>query len=157
MSGLILLAAVTVLYAGYNLFVKLSGAQVPAEATTTVLAAISIQLAALATSGVFLSILMVRGGQVLSLSNGTYFWAAVAGICIGGAEICYLYLFGGVGLSKPMDASVAIPTIVSGTIVITLLFSYFVLEETISWNQMLGSLLIVGGIIMFFVKAQVPG
>ncbi len=157
MTGLILLAAVTALYAGYNLFVKLSGAQIPAEATTTVLAAISIQLAALSTSGVFLSILMVRGGQVFSLSNGAYFWAAVAGICIGGAEICYLYLFGGIGLSKPMDASVAIPIIVSGTIVITLLFSYFVLKETINWNQIMGSLLIICGIIFFFVKSQAPG
>ena len=54
-----------------------------------------------------------------------------------------------------MDANVAIPTIVSGTIVIALLFSYFVLKETISWNQIFGSLLIVFGIILFFVKAQV--
>ncbi len=99
----------------------------PAESTTTILAAISIQLAVLSTSGVFFSVLLVRGGQVFSLSNGAYFWAAVAGVCVGGAEICYLYLFGGVGLSKPMDASVAIPIIVSGTIVITLLFSYLVL------------------------------
>jgi drug/metabolite transporter (DMT)-like permease len=34
------------------------------------------------------------------------------------------------------------------------LFAYFVLKETISWNQVLGSLLIIGGIIMFFVKGQ---
>ena len=157
MAGLILLATVTALYAGYNLFVKMAGVQVPAEATTTILATISIQLAALFTSGVFLSVLLMRGGQVFSLSNGTYFWAVLAGICIGGAEIGYLYLFGGVGLAKPMDASVAIPTVVSGTIVIAMLFAYFVLKETISWNQVLGSLLIVGGIIMFFVKGQAQG
>jgi len=128
MAGLILLAAVTVFYAGYNVFIKLSGAQVPASATTTILATISIQLAALFTSGVFLTILMVGGGQVLSLSTGTYFWAAIAGLCIGGAEIGYLYLFGGVGLTKPMDASVVIPTIVSGTIVIAMIFASSVLE-----------------------------
>ena len=81
----------------------------------------------------------------------------MAGVCIGGAEIGYLYLFGGVGLSKPMAASVAIPTIVSGTIVFAMLFSYFVLKETIAWNQMLGSLLIVFGIILLFVKAQASG
>ena len=66
-------------------------------------------------------------------------------------------MFGGVGLSKPMAASIAIPTAVSGTIVIVMLFSYFVLRETIAWNQMLGSLLIVFGIILLFVKAQVSG
>ena len=154
MAGVILLAAVTVLYAGYNLFIKLSGGYVPAESTTTILATICIQLAALLTSATFLSLQLVKGGQVFTLSAGSYFWAAVAGFCIGGAEIGYLYLFGGIGLSKPMEASVAIPTIVSGTIVISMLFSFFVLKETITWNQMLGSLLIVGGIIMFFVRGQ---
>lgn len=157
MAGLILLAGVTVLYAGYNLLIKLSGGQVPAEATTTILATICLQLAALSTSAVFLSMLTLRGGHVFALSTGSYFWAAVAGVCIGGAEIGYLYLFGGVGLSKPMAASVAIPTIVSGTIVIAMLFSYFVLKETIALNQVLGSLLIVFGITLFFVKAQASG
>jgi len=155
MVGLILLAVITVMYAGYNLFIKLSGGYVPAEATTTILATICLQLAALFVSALFLSLLIFRGGQVFSLSMGSYLWAAVAGLCIGVAEVCYFYLFGGVGLSKPMDANVAIPTIVSGTIVIALLFSYFVLKETISWNQIFGSLLIVFGIILFFVKAQV--
>ena len=155
MAGLILLAAVTALYAGYNIFIKLSGTQVPVEATTTIMATIGIQLAALATSGVFLSILILRGGHVFSLSTGAYYWATVAGVCIGGAEIGYLYLFGGIGLSKPMDASIAIPTIVSGTIVIAMLFSYFGLKETIGLNQIIGSLLIIGGIIVFFVKGQV--
>ena len=102
MTGLILLAAVTALYAGYNLFIKLSGGYVPAEATTTIMATICIQIAALITSGVFFLMLTLRGGQVFTLSMGSYFWAAVAGVCIGGAEIGYLYLFGGVGLSKPM-------------------------------------------------------
>ena len=157
MAGLILLAAVTALYAGYNLFIKLSGGQVPAESTTTILATICLQLAALLTSALFLGLLLLRGGHVLTLSTGSYFWAAVAGVCIGGAEIGYLYLFGGVGLSKPMAASIAIPTIVSGTIVFAMLFSYFVLKETIAWNQMLGSLLIVFGIILLFVKAQASG
>ena len=154
MAGLILLATVTALYAGYNLFIKLSGGQVPAEATTTILATICLQISALLTSVLFLNFLIMRGGHVLTLSMGSYFWAAVAGICIGGAEIAYLYLFGGIGLSKPMAASTAIPTIVSGTIVISMLFSYLVLKETIAWNQILGSLIIVFGIFLFFIKTH---
>ena len=157
MAGLILLAVVTVLYAGYNLFIKLSGGHMPAEATTTIVAAVCVQLAALTTSAVFLSILAVRGGQVFALSTGSYLWAAAAGLCIGSAEIAYLYLFGGVGLDKPMAANVAIPTIVSGTIVIAMVFSYFVLKEEVSWNQIFGSLLIVSGIVLFFVKTQATG
>ncbi len=69
MTGLILLAAVTALYAGYNLFVKLSGAQIPAEATTTVLAAISIQLAALSTSRRLKSGLQSRLNTSMSASS----------------------------------------------------------------------------------------
>ena len=152
MAGITLLAAVTFLYAGYNLFLKLSGGHVPSGATTTILATMCLQVAALSTSIVFLAVLAVRGGQVLSLSPGSYVWAAIAGLCIGGAEIGYLYLFGGVGGVKSMDASIAIPTIVSGTIVIALLFSILVLKEHISWSQVLGSCLILIGIFFLFMQ-----
>ena len=156
MLGIILLSAVTILYAGYNIFVKMSGGYVPASATTTVLATICLQLGALATSMLFLSILTVRGGHVFSLSTQSYFWAVIAGLCIGGAEIGYFYLFGGIGISKPMPASVAIPAIVSGTVVISILFSYFALNESIAWSQFLGITLIVFGIFLLFLKGHAP-
>lgn len=157
MVGIALLIAVTVLYAGYNVFIKLSGGYVPSAATTTILATICLQIAALLTSAVYLGVLLLRGGQAFSLSNESYLWAAIAGVCIGGAEIGYLYLFGGVGQSTPMAASIAIPTIVSGAIVIAMLFSFFILKETITWNHLLGSLFIVFGIVLFFVKGQLLG
>jgi len=152
MIGIALLVAVTILYAGYNLLIKVSGTYVPDTATTTVLATICLQLAALLTSGLFLGFLTLRGGHVFSLSPGSYVWAALAGICIGGAEIGYLYLFGWVGIAKPMAAAVAIPTIVSGTVVIALLFAFLVLEEKINWNQILGCLLIILGIVAIFIR-----
>ena len=114
MVGLLLLITVTVLYAGYNLFIKVSGSHVPEVATTTIAATICLQLAALAISLVFVSVLLVRGGHVMQLSLGAYGWAAVAGLCIGGAEIAYFYLFGGIGTVKPMAANVAIPAIAHG-------------------------------------------
>ena len=70
---------------------------------------------------------------------------------IGGAEIGYLYLFGGVGLSKPMPASIAIPTIVSGTIVIALIFSFLVLNEVVGLYQFIGAGLVIGGIVVMFM------
>ena len=108
MVSLLLLITATVLYAGYNLFIKVSGSHVPPEATTIVVGTICLQLAALTTSIVFASILLVRGGHVFQLSLGTYVWATAAGLCIGGAEIAYFYLFGGIGVEKPMAASRAI-------------------------------------------------
>ncbi len=154
LAGFGLLAAVTFLYAGYNVFIKVSGGLVPATATTTVLATVCLQLAAIFTSIVFLTVLLFRGGHAFSLSTGAYFWAAVAGLCIGCAEIAYLYLFGGIGLSKPMPAAIAIPTIVSGTIVIAMLFSLLFLKEAVSWNQIAGSGLIIFGIVLFFLGGK---
>ena len=43
--------------------------------------------------------------QVVQLTWEAYIWAA-AGLCIGGAEITYFYLYGGIGSSKPMEANV---------------------------------------------------
>jgi|SRR5690242_6964885 drug/metabolite transporter (DMT)-like permease len=151
MVGIALLVAVTIFYAGYNVLIKVSGTYVPASATTTIVATICVQVAALCTSVLFLGAISFRGGQVFALSWASYFWAALAGLCIGAAEIGYFYLFGGIGLARPMAASVAIPTIVSGTVVIALLFSALVLGETIAWNQVLGSALIVLGIATVFL------
>ena len=152
MIALLLLLTVTTLYAGYNLLVKVSGGYVPAEATTPILATICLQFTALSTSIIFMVLLLLRGGHVLQLSTSAYLWAVAAGLCIGGAEIAYFYLFGGIGITKPMAANIAIPTIVSGTIVIAMLVSYFVLKEPMAWNQLLGSGCIVLGIIIFFLK-----
>ena len=97
MTGLLLLVTVTALYAGYNILIKVSASQVPAAATSTITATICLQLAGLMTSIVFVSVAMIRGGQVLQLTWGAYIWAAAAGLCIGGAEIAYFYLFRGIG------------------------------------------------------------
>jgi drug/metabolite transporter (DMT)-like permease len=150
MAAIALLVTVTMLYAGYNVLIKVSGTYVPATATTTILATISLQLATLVASMLFLGFLVFRGGQTFSLTAGSYVWAALAGLCIGSAEIGYFYLFAGVGGAEPMAATVAIPTIVSGTIVIALLFSSVVLREAIAWNQILGGFLIVLGIAAVF-------
>ena len=154
MFSFVLLFAVTLLYAGYNLFIKVSGGHVPVTATTTVTATICLQLAALFTSLLFLGALVVRGGHEFALSSPAYLWAIAAGVCIGGAEIGYLYLFGGIGGAKPMPANIAIPVIVSGTIVVTLIVSYLAFKESIAWNQMLGAACIVLGIAFLFGKGQ---
>ena len=149
----LLLLTATVLYAGYNLLIKVSGTHVPEEATSTILGVICLQLAALTTSITYAgSLFVLKGDQHLQLSTSAYLWAAAAGFCIGGAEIAYFYLFGGIGSMKPMPASIAIPTIVSGTIVITLLVSFLVLREPLTWNQWLGSGCIVLGIVILFLN-----
>ena len=154
--SLLLLSAVTVLYAGYNLLVKVSGSHVPDGATTTILATICLQLAALATSVLFASVLLIRGGAVLQLSSSAYLWAVAAGLCIGGAEIAYFYLFSGVGSGTPMSAGTAIPTIVSGTILIAMIVSVFLFKESTTWSQLAGAACIVVGIVLLFIGRQAP-
>jgi len=154
-SSLLLLLAVTGLYAGYNLFVKVSSSYVPVAATSTVLATICLQLAALAASISFLSFLALRGGHVLSLPTRAYGWAVAAGLCIGVAEICYFYLFRGSDGREAVAASVAIPVIVSGTIAITLVVSHFVLQESLTSVQLIGTALVVLGVVMISFGA--PG
>lgn len=155
MTTILLLALTTFAYAGYNLFIKVSGGHVPANATTTITATICLQLAALSASLLFTLFLASRGGQVLQLSRETYFWAAAAGLSIGVAEIAYFYLFSGIGGRPPLSANLAIPTIVAGTVVVTALVAHFVFREGLGWVQWLGAALVVSGILLLFVKA--PG
>lgn len=149
-TGIFLLCAITALYAGYNLLVKVSSNYVPESATSTVLATVCLQITALAVSGTFALLLLARGGHVLKLSTAAYAWAAGAGLCIGLAEVGYFYLFRGVGGSGPVAASVAVPVIVTGTVVLAMLFSFFALKESIGAMQIAGTAVIVVGIAMIF-------
>ena len=66
MFAIALLLGVTLFYAGYNLLIKVSGMYVPAAATTTILATICVQVAALLASALFLGFLTIRGGQIFA-------------------------------------------------------------------------------------------
>lgn len=151
MLKVVLLLAVTAFYAAYNLLVKISSLHVPTTATTTVLATICLQVAALCASTVFAAALVLRGGHTLALSPAAYGWAVLAGLAIGAAEICYFYLFTGLGGGgRPMAANVAIPFIVVGTIVITFLVSHLVLHESVSVIQLAGAAVVVAGLAMMY-------
>ena len=145
-TSIFLLVVATVLYAGYNVLVKASGAAMPVSAQTTILATICLQIAALSTSSLFALYLWQRGVENYAIGTSALLWAISAGVCIGGAEIAYLYLFGGVGGLKPMPASLAIPVIVSGSIILALFASVLFFSEALGWRQFAGSALIIFGI-----------
>ena len=141
--GLIILVAF--LYAGYNVLVRVSGGVVPASASSTILATITLQMVALSASVIFLAWQVAQGGHSFRLGANAYLWAGAAGLCIGAAEIAYFYLFGGIVVPRP-NASVAIPAIVSGTIVISALIAVFVLGERMTAQNLLGVALVIAGI-----------
>ena len=149
-ASVILLLIITFLYASYNLLIKVSTDFVPEGATSTILATMALQAAALAVSSVLAVFLILRGNQALSLSAPAYGWAIAAGVCIGLAEIGYFYLFRGFLSSDPVPAGIAIPTIVGGTILIAFLASWLVFSESFTWLRFLGIVLIITGVIAIF-------
>ena len=151
--SLVVLLGVTALYAGYNLLVKVSSGYVPAAATTPILATMSLQAAALAVSVAFAAGIALQGGHVLAVSRAAVVWAVAAGLCIGAAEIGYFYLFRGVGGGEPMAANVAIPVIVSGAIVLTVVVSWLLFREPFTWTRLLGAALVASGVVVLFTDS----
>lgn len=80
------------------------------------------------------------------LPASAYTWAALAGICIGLAEIGYFYLFRGSSIAEAMPVSVATPVIVGGTVVIAMVAAMIFFAESIGPRQWVGALLIVAGL-----------
>jgi len=152
MNAWMLLLLITLMYAGYNLFVKVSGDHAAGTVTTTILATISLQTAALVVSLMFAAYLLMRGGQSFSLPPASYKWAVLSGVCIGIAEIDYFYLFSGTGLRQTIPASMAIPIIVCGTAVIAFVAATVFLNEPFGWRQILGVVLVVLGVGVLFTK-----
>ena len=149
--AVVLLTLVTLAYAGYNLFIKAAGDHVPATASTTILATFLLQFGAAVASTCFLAFLLVQGGHSFRLAAPAYAYAFVAGLCIGVAEVVYFYIFGGIGGMRPVPASLAIPIVVTGTVVVTVLVSALVFREALTPLQLVGAALIVAGIAVLFV------
>ena len=152
MRSLILLALVTVFYASYNLLVKASSNHAGQEVSTPILATISLQVSALCVSLAYL-LYLFRHGTELALPGKAYLWAMGAGLCIGLAEILYFYLFRGFEGERPIQASSAIPFIVGGTIVITVVVSILVFGESLNRGQWAGVALAFAGMLVLAVNS----
>ncbi len=155
MSQHLILLLTAFLYAGYNIFIKISGNHVPAGSESIILAIIALQFAALTTSTIYALYSVSTGVTLSGLPLQTFFWAVVAGICIAGAEICYLYLFGiGGADGQKLSANVVVPFVVGGTIVIATLVSAFVFHERFGAPQIIGTALAITGISLLFVDGS---
>ena len=147
MRTLILLILITICYAGYNLLVKVSGSHTGSVNIAPILATMALQATALGVSVVYLLYLTQQNVNV-ALPGKAFKWAVGAGVCIGLAEILYFYLFRGFAEDKPVSGSIAIPFIVGGTIVISVLVSVLVFGETLKPVQWLGVILAFSGMIL---------
>lgn len=151
---ILLLVAVSVLYAGYNVLIKMAGNNIPKTASTPVLASLCLQVGALSVSFALLSGMAISGNFNMQLTRKAYIYAGLAGVFVGLGGYGYFHLFSGFGLFKPMEASVAIPVVVCSTIVISMIVSAIILKESIRWTQLIGAALILSGIVMLFIKVE---
>ena len=150
--SVLLLLFIIGFYAAYNLLVKASSGYT-LSASSPILATISLQLAALSVSLIYLCYL-VEQKAVISVPTKAYLLAIGGGVCIGLAEVLYFYLFRGVGGDKPMAASVAVPLVVGGTIIVAVLASYVVFKESLNVGQWIGIGLGFIGMVVLAVSSR---
>jgi len=150
-NNLLLLVIVTVSYAGYNLFIKLSSSQ-NLNNTNSIAATLSLQVFALVVTSIFSVYLFSKGERIFVLPSKSYLYAIFGGISIGFAEIGYFYLFNAANPNGPLNANTAIPVILGGTILITMIFSFYIFRESYSYQKILGTLFIIFGIYLVLIK-----
>lgn len=146
-----ILITVTLAYAGYNLFIKLAGAQ-NINNNNGIAATLCLQIFALIVTSVFSIYLSSLGENIFILPSKTYLYAVFGGISIGIAEIGYFYLFNASNTDGALNANTAIPIILGGTILVTMIFSFYILKESFNYHKIIGTIFIIIGIYLIFNK-----
>ena len=141
----LLLIIVTLAYAGYNLFIKLAGSH-NINNSNGIAATLSLQIFALIVTSIFALYLSSIGESIFVLPSKTYLYAIFGGISIGVAEIVYFYLFNASNSNGALNANTAIPIILGGTILVTMIFSFYIFEESLNYQKILGTTFIIFGI-----------
>ena len=144
-NNLILIIFITISYAGYNLFIKLSGSQ-NLNNSNSIAATLFLQLFALSVTLIFSLYLYSKGEKIFVLPSKSYIYAIFAGISIGFAEIGYFYIFNESNPSGASKANTSIPIILGGTILISMFFSFFIFRESFNLQKILGTFFIIFGI-----------
>jgi transporter family protein len=135
MHWLIILIITAVFFGFYNFFIKVSAGHIH-----EILGAVILQAVALLLGGAVLIYLKVKNLPFENSSRGLLF-AVLAGVAVGLAEITSFYAF-----SKGTPASIGIPVIVGGTVVVGTLLGVLFLKEQLHWQHYTGITLILAGI-----------
>ncbi|WP_223649732.1 EamA family transporter [Hymenobacter psoromatis] len=121
--------------AGYNFFIKLAADSLPPA-----VGAVVLQLVAAGLGAAWL-LRQWLAGQPLAVSGRGLGLAALAGLCVGLAEMLTFVVF-----RRGVPASVGTPVIVGGSVLLATLLGLLVLRESLTLGQVGGLALIVGGI-----------
>lgn len=137
-----LLAAAAIMFGLYNVFIKLSSSHIE-----PLLGAVILQLVALVVGGGLL-IYARKDGAQLDFSGSGVLLSVLAGAAIGLVEILTFVIF-----SRGLPVAVGNPLIIGGSLLVTTSIGVFLLRETLSPMQLMGVLLIAGGVGLVAVGA----
>jgi bacterial/archaeal transporter family protein len=138
---LLLLLVPLIFYTLYNFFIKVSSGNIH-----QVVGAVILQVTAAIFGGLILLYLKLTNKELLITQKGVMF-AILAGVAIGAAEITYFLVF-----SKGVSASVAIPVVWGGVILLGSILGIIFLNESFTMWKAFASVLIIAGISIFFLK-----
>ena len=88
----------------------------------------------------------------IGLHSKAYLYAIFGGISIGFAEIGYFYLFNASNPNGALNANTAIPVILGGTILITMIFSFYIFREAFNYQKIIGTFFIIFGICLVLIN-----
>lgn len=135
MSWIYLALITACFYALYNIFIKLASTHI-----NEITGAVILQIAAFILGAAWLIYLKVN--HVHTEVNSKGIWLSIlAGVFVGLAEIFSFLVF-----SKGVPASAGIPVIIGGSVLIAAVIGFFWLKESLTLTNVLGLILIVGGI-----------
>jgi len=137
MKGILLAMLAGVLFACYQLAIKLSATHIQELFGAVILQAVAVVV------GLFLFLVVRDSETTMVYTREGIRFAIIAGIFVSLAEIATFY-----ALAQDISPSIGITLIVGFNILIGLCLDYFWLKSDLSWVQLLGILLVLLGVVL---------
>jgi len=137
MNWIYLALMTAVFYGAYNVFIKIASGHI-----NQIVGAVILQIvAALLGAGILLFLKFTN--TPLEVSQKGIWYAVLAGIFVGLAEITSFFVF-----SKGTPASLGIPVIIGGAILVGAVFGLIFLKETLTAIHYFAIALIITGVVL---------
>ena len=130
-----------IFYGAYNVFIKVSSGHI-----NQIVGAVILQIVAALVGGIILLIMKMTNSP-LEISQKGVLFAVLAGIFVGLAEITSFFVF-----SKGVSASVGIPIIIGGSVLVGAVLGLTFLKETLNPIHYVAIAMVVVGVIILSTK-----
>ena len=141
MNWIFLAIMTAIFYGAYNVFIKVSSGHI-----NQIVGAVILQIVAALVGGIILLIMKMTNSP-LEISQKGVLFAVLAGIFVGLAEITSFFVF-----SKGVSASVGIPIIIGGSVLVGAVIGLTFLKETLNPIHYVAIAMVVVGVIILSTK-----